>query len=342
MRNGKSIKYLLAALPILSAAGCGGTDGLSNGYPSVPPNVNKPVGPGVNGGSQLAVWQPGETWTFNVSGNISKDYINAAGAVATESGPITNGILTRTVNTAPAPYPEGTLEVTDSFSYTIQGGVPTVDVVNRYYSPSTSSGFKTKPGMVVKPAFQTGSLTLVGEDRYESQVQFTSTSGLNIPASFSASTTASNQTSGSAFYPAPVQFVSGGAENYAAIANTSSAFTVLNQESVPAQDGSSYTAWKTQSSLQTAWNNNGLVWSTINALPVGWVIQAIDNESSTDDWVPSEGVSVKTHYTLTETASASLNDAITRTSSGVPETITYNPEVTLHRTETLDLVLAKS
>jgi hypothetical protein len=342
MRNFKSIKYLLAAVPILSAVGCGGTDGLSNGYPGVPPSVNKPAGPGVSGGSQFAVWQTGETWTFNVSGTISKDYINSAGAVATMSGPITNGLLTRTVTSAPSPYPEGTLEVTDSFGYTIQGGTPAVEVVNRYYSTGVSDGLKSKPGTVAKPAFQTGSLTLVGEDRYSSQVQFTNTSGINIPATFATSTTASNQTSGNAYSPASVTFTTGGTPNFAAAANTSSAFTVLNQETVPAQDGSSYTAWKTQSSLQTTWNNNGLLWSTISALPVGWIIQALDNETWTDDWVPSEGVSVKTHYTLNETANAAMSSAITRTSAGIPEEITYNPEVTLHRTETLDLVLAKS
>ena len=346
MFTSKSIKHLLAVLPLLALAGCGGTDGLDTGYPSSPSTVNKPVGPGVNGGSALAVWTPGMSWKYNVSGTISYDYVNTAGAVATTSGQVTNGLLTRVVNTAPAPYPTGCVEVTDTFTYTLQGGTPTVEVENRYYSVSTSDGLKAKTSQksgVAKPAYQTGSLTLIGEDRYSNQLMYVGSTGTSVPATFTSTTNLSDQANGSAYNPPPVApDGSDPTQTYpTATASFTSALSVLGQETVPALDGSSYTAWKTQSSLQTTWENNGLMWSTITSLPSGWVINTVDNETWTDDWVPSMGVQVKTHYTLTEKADASMSYSITKTSAGVPTEITYSPQVTLNKTEKLDMVLAQ-
>jgi len=308
MRKSHPLKQLIPLLPLLALAGCGGTDGLSNGYPTSPSGATKPVWIPNSGGSAMATWAVGNVWKYAVSGTVTKDYLNASNAVQTMSGQITNGTLVRSVSAAPSAFPAGTFQVTESLTYTIQGSVPTVETYQHYVSQGSD-----------------GSLTDLGVGADGIGVLFSTGTGPIVPGTFAQNKNLSTQPSGITFNPV----------GDAGEASLLQSFAPLSQSTLASQGGNSYTVWNSHSSETQTWNQEWLYYvggATQYDLPVGWLLNWTTNISTNDFWVPSLGAPVKSHWDINE----SDNALITWTFKAPSFTYTSTP---LNKVESLDLYL---
>jgi hypothetical protein len=291
----------------LALDGCGGSSGVSAGYPTAPSTgAGNPVGPGVNGGSQLAKWVVGNTWNYSVSGTLTEDYLDEANQKATIGGTLTSGTLVREVSAAPAPFASGVFQVTDTFTFAVGGSQPQVQVSTRYFLQGSD-----------------GSLTQVGMGNTFIQTMFTSGASASVPGTFSGNANLSSSASGGSFYPGPSAGTTG----------LTDAFTSLGQVSVPSSKGVPYTAWKTQDTQTATWEQDyQYITSSGNVIPIGWPINSSYTKTETDYWVPSIGAPVEFKEALNGEANVILTYTIN--TSG----FTYTSTV-LNSTANLEYVL---
>jgi hypothetical protein len=321
-----NIRIGAAALVAVSAIGCGGSSGISDGFPSSPSTVvGKPVGPGVNGGSALAALTVGRTYQYAVTGTVTKDYLVGTN-VQTISAPVENASLTRVVSAAPDGV-AGHFQFTDTLTYSLQGGVPTVEASTWLVSQGADN-----------------SISIIGETKFS--VPATTTPAIPLaPGTFSQTTNLSGDatlTFGLASYIYPV--VSSGKPDfdyvvYPGTGTLQTAVTALGTENVPASSGS-YTAWKTQTTVSDSWNVNGL-WYILQteALNSGFVVSSKSTKTLVEDWVPSIAAPVRSYETLSETDNVSESYSFTVPTYEIDPTVTYAFAPPLNKKETLEMIL---
>jgi hypothetical protein len=327
----KSLKFVTAGVSAILAIGCGGTSGVSNGFPANPnTNGGNPVGPGVNGGSAMVTLTTGQTFTYAVTGTVTKDYLDSSNNKKTISGPVTNATLVRELSADPDGIP-GHFQVVDTLTYTIQGNPQSVEVSTWYLAQNPDN-----------------SLSILGETKFN----FATLTDSNIPLVPGTFSTSANF-SGNAdlvFQALPVGWdIPAPAGTFGpdytgsvspGTGTIESAVTNLNQETVPASTGAAYTAWKTQYTQSEVWNING-VWILYDGLTLapGTILQSNVNKTLTEDWVPSMGASVRSYLTLTESDVPITAFNFTPATYNVPPAITYTFGPTLNKKEDLELVL---
>ena len=326
MNRSRFFRAAGVVLPALALIGCGGeTSGVTNGYPSAPSNVGNPAGPGVNGGNSMAAMAVGQTWTYAVSGNITQQVLNGT-TVQTISGAVTNGKIVRAVTAAPASFGSGVFQLTDTFTYTLQGYTPSVQVWTEYVTQGSG-----------------GTISLAG---FSSQglIPTLSTRGAIVPGSFAKNTTLSNSSAlnfnepvflltfnnpSSTGNPPSVTYGIG-----AGSGTIQTSFAALAQQQVPSTSGGAYTAWTTESSTTEYLNVDALYKLIALEQPPGtnFVQQASTTFATSDDWVPSMGVPVRSHLVKTESDTVATAYSYTTGSFTAPPSITYtflaNPLVT--------------
>ncbi len=332
MQSTNLFKTILLGTPLLALAGCGGSNGLSNGFPSQPSSVGNPTGPGVNGGSAMAALAFGRTFQYAVSGTITKDYLDSAGTKHTFTGAMTNATLTREISDGSGVLGVPGFQITDTLTFTVQGTAPSVEVSTWYLMQAGDN-----------------SLSIAGANQYNYLTEPAGTVPF-APGTFTTSTNLSSGITSINFPNDPVfvvNFTDPAGKNpipqtYNIVpgdGTIETSFTALGQESVPTTKGAAYTAWKTQYSQTTLFNDDGLYHLYMqDILPSDFVVQSRVAKTSTDDWVPSLGAPVRMHQTLSETDQVATSYQFNLGAWNTTPGITYTSQQ-LTKKETLDLAL---
>ncbi len=332
MRFTNQLKISLLTAPVVFiATGCGGSNGVSSGFPSSPGAVGNPTGPGTNGGSAMVAMTTGRTFQYAVSGTVTKDYLDSSGTKKTLSGAVTNATLTRAVSDGSGVLGVTGFQITDTFTYTLQGSTPAVEVRTWYVTQAPDN-----------------SLSLAGANQ---GTYLTVPTGPvpYAPGTFSTSLNLSVGLTPISFPNDPANVITfkdpagkGPDQTIAIIpgdGTIETSFTALKQESVPTTSGAPYTAWRTQFSQTSVFNDNGLYRLYLEeVLPSDFVVQSRTAQTSTDDWVPSIGAPVRSHLTVSLANQVATSYQFGLGSYNVAPSITYTSQL-LSKQETLDAVL---
>lgn len=318
MNRSRFFRAAGVVLPALALIGCGGeTSGVTNGYPSAPSNVGKPAGPGVNGGNSLAALAVGQTWTYAVSGTITEQVVSN-GTVQTITGNVVNAKIVRAVTAAPSSFGSGVFQLTDTFTYALQGYTPTAQVWTEYVTQGEGGslsmvGFSAQ-GLI--PTLATTAAVVPGSFGKNVTLSGSSTLNFNEPTFYV--TVANPSSTGT---PASVVY-----DITPGNGTVQTSFAALTQEQVPASSGAAYTAWSTESSTTQFLNINGLynLMALQQPLPPDWVQQASTTFATSDDWVPSMDVPVRSHLVRTESDTVATSYSYSAGTFTVPPTITYS------------------
>lgn len=320
---------------MVALTGCGGSNGLSNGYPGPAPQVGNPTGPGVNGGNNMAPLTGGRTFVYAVSGTISKEYLSTSNAIQTVSGQVQNATLTRVITSNGTSGGANSYTFTDTLTYTLQGYAPAVEVSSWTVNQNSDN-----------------SLSLAGINKFGYNTTLANPDAF-VPSIFSTSQNIGGQTqlnygppgsitvpppAGSTSQPVTYEFSQGSG-------TVQTAMTALGQESVPTTTGAPYTAWKTQTTESEIWNNSALYLLEIlqQVLPPDWIAQENYAKTSIDDWVPSLGAPVRSLITTTQSDTVVLTYSATAPTYSTGPTITFTfPPNPLVKKETLTAVLVSS
>jgi hypothetical protein len=330
------IKLITIALGMVSLVGCGGSSGVSSGFPSATAQVGNPTGPGVNGGNNMAPLTGGRTFVYAVSGTITKDYLDSSNTKQTLSGPLSNATLTRVITNVGTAGTATTYQITDTLTYTLQGMPPSVEVSTWFLNQNADN-----------------SLWLVGINKFGYQATTTNAGGDPFAPSVFSTTSNLGGTSSLNYNLAPYGITVQGSTvtqppvTYLITAGSGSvqtSVTEYGQESVPTTTGAAYTAWKTLTSDVESWTNDLAYQAFSEALPVspGSVVQSTSTKSSVDDWVPSLGAPVRSQITLSESDTVAISATTQAPTYTTPPSITYSLAPTLNKKETITAVLTSS
>jgi hypothetical protein len=256
----------------LVALGCGGSSPATSGYPTggtTPANV--PAGPGTSAGAALLTYKSGNSWTYKVSGTLSREFYDIAGSRKSENGEV-SGTMVRTISSATF---AGTacLKVVDAYSYSITGGSTLVYNQIRYVVQAGDS-----------------SVTVIGY--HDQDVDFVANAAsASVPGAYASGVSVAN--SG--------RFGQSAAD-YQADKSVEESFTVSAQDSVTSSvKGSPFTAWKVATNLRDVTNVypvprvvGGII------LPKGFVTQSTKSQSGTEYWLPQFGAPVSIDMSLNQ------------------------------------------
>ncbi len=316
----KGIKISVAILA-LAFVGCGGQGGVGSGFPDPPvASVLRATGPGIDGGTALRLYKAGDTWEYDVSGTmLREEFDESATKVSRNQGPV-SGTLTRTMTAVTVTGIGPCFKVTDALTYKLNGGLPTVEVLETYVSQAPS-----------------GAVTMLGRRQNKADASSPATQAW-LPGTFGAGASVGG---------------SGRYDNLATgypgtIFDISTAFAVTGASTVTADADPVFNTWR---SVYTDTMNNSwsvMAWWKAFNVANGFVFKTVEDISSTDEWSASIGAPVSRKYNSTRVDSVVHGD-VTYTpptvdpATGVvtaAESITYSYH-TINRTLNLDMVLKR-
>ena len=278
MRN---VKFTIAALGAL-LIGCGGSAGISSGFPDPPKDtVLVPNGPGVDGGSILRTYKAGDTWQYKLGGTMLREDYDDQGKIKSKtSGPV-SGTLIRQVSAVT--FQGGpAMKFTDTLSYKINGGLNTVEILETYGIQQVD-----------------GSVTMVGRRDNNADAGVVTKSW--IPGTFAAGANVGGQANftGLGTYTDTI-----GLHSFGDFYNTSTALTATNTSSVVSSTaGLPFATWRTvySDSYVHNWDAiNRFLW-TSEFIGEGYRWKSVEAVSSTDDWCPLWGAPIQRGYQTTRT-----------------------------------------
>ena len=289
MRNAK---FAIAAFGTL-LVGCGGSSGISSGFPDSPTDKPLiPTGPGVDGGGVTRTYKSGDTWEYTVGGTmLREDYDDQNKLKSKTTGPVTGQLIRQvsavTFQGAPA------LKFTDALSYKINGGLNTVEILETYGIQQID-----------------GSVTMVG--RRDNNADAGVVTKPWLPGSFGAGTNVGGQAKFTGLTQAGDFF------------DTSTAFTATGASTVTSSTTVPFNAWRTVYADSYVHNFDAIArfTATPEFIGEGYRWKTTEAVSSIDDWCPVWGAPVQRAYQTTRTDS--IIDTITNNNGVI--TYTYHNE----------------
>jgi len=319
----KGIKLGVAVLA-LAFVGCGGQGGVGTGFPDPPTgSVLLASGPGINGGTSLRIYRAGDTWEYAVSGTmLREEFDQSSTRVSRNQGPVT-GSMTRTITAVTVTGIGPCFKVTDALTFKLNGGLPTVEVLETYLSQAVD-----------------GSVTMLGR-RQNSSNAAPGVGGSTqpwLPGTLGAGASV------------------GGAGRFdhtltgypSTTFDISTAFAVTGSSTVTADSSPVFNTWR---ALYTdSMHNNWSVMAWFKAFNIsnGFIFKTKEDISSTDEWAASIGAPVARKYNSTRIDSVVHGDVSytpptydgTTGALITPESIAYEYH-TINRTLNLDMVLRR-
>ena len=273
-------KIMIAALGTF-LVGCGGSSGFSSGFPDAPKDkLLLPTGPGLDGGSVLRTYKPGDTWQFTVGGTmLREDYDEQQKLKSKTTGPVTGQMIRQvslvTFQGAPA------LKFTDSLSYKINGGLNKVEILETYGHQEID-----------------GSVTMLGRRDNNSDCGVVSKTWL--PANFAAGTNVGGEAN---FTGLGTYNDLSGPHNFNDFYDTSTAFTSTNSGSVVSTTASPFTSWRTvySDAYVHNWDVFNRFLNTNEFIGQNYRMKTVEEVSAIDDWCPLWGAPIQRAYQSTRT-----------------------------------------
>lgn len=319
----KGIKISVAILA-LAFVGCGGQGGVGTGFPDPPiGSVLRATGPGINGGTALRTYQAGDTWEYEVSGTmLREEFDEGSTRVSRNQGPV-SGTMTRTITSVSITGIGNCFKVTDALTYKLNGGLPTVEVLETYISQNVS-----------------GNVTMLGrrQNSVNTAPGVGGSSQAWLPGTFGAGANvggAGRFDNTLTAYP-ETQF------------DISTAFAVTGSSSVTADVDPVFTTWRAlyTDSMHNNWDI--MAWFKAYNISNGFIFKTREEVSSADEWSPVIGAPVARKYNSTRIDSVvhggvdytpPTYDSVTGNLI-TPESITYTYH-TINRTLNMDMVLKR-
>lgn len=274
-------RYLIALCGGL-LVGCGGGGGFNSGFPDAPqPKVVLPVGPGVAGGNTLRTFRAGDAWIYSVTGNmLREEYDDQAKVKTKNSGPV-SGQLVRQMS-AVTFQGQPAFKITDALTYSINGGLTTVEVLE-YYG-------RQEPN---------GDFTMLG--RRDQSANTGASSKPWLPGTFGVS---SNRGGATLFTGLGTYVNSTGLTSlYKDEFSTSTALTSTGSQSIPSTTGAGFDCWRSVYAETYSNNFDGTNRFRYSAefIGPGYRLKSIEEINSVDDWSPVIGAPVQRQYQTTRT-----------------------------------------
>jgi hypothetical protein len=247
---------------------------------------------------------------------LREEFDESATNVSRNQGAVTGSFI-RTITSVTF---NGTpcLKVTDALTYTLNGGLPTVEVLETYMTQAVN-----------------GDVTMIG--RRQNKADTGGVAQAWLPGTFGAGASV------------------GGAGLYTNTLTTpftkfdiSTAFAVTGASTVTADSSPVFNTWR---SVYTDTMNNTwgvMEWFKSFNISNGFIFKTVEDLSSIDEWSPLVGAPIKRTYNSTRTDSVIHGDVnytpptydATTGALTTPESITYQYH-TIHRTLGLDMVLKR-
>lgn len=312
----KGIKISVATLA-LAFAGCGGQGGAGTGFPDPPVgSVLLATGPGIDGGAALRMYKAGDTWEYDVSGTmLREEFDETSTRVSRNQGPV-SGTLTRTITSVNVTGIGPCFKVTEALTYKLNGGLPTVEVLETYISQAVG-----------------GAVTMLGR-RQNSANTAPPLGGLPqpwLPGSFAAGASVGGSgrfDNSLTAYPLTTFDIS-------------TAFAVTGANTVTADAAPVFNTWRSlyTDSMHNNWDV--LAWFKAYNISNGFIFKTREDISSTDEWSGSIGAPITRKYNSTRVDSVvhgSVN--YTPPTATTAEAIQYTYH-TINRTLNLDMALKR-
>lgn len=316
----KGIKISVAILA-LAFVGCGGQGGVGSGFPDPPVgSVLLATGPGVNGGTTLRLYRGGDTWEYEVSGTMLREEFDESSAkISRNQGPV-SGRFIRTITSVSVTGIGPCFKVTDALTYQLNGGLPTVEVLETYMTQAPD-GFIT---MVGRRQNKSDAAAAVGQPWLPGT--FGAGASVGGAGKFNAASTA---------YPS-TQF------------DISTAFAVTGATTTNADTAPAFNTWR---SVYTDTMNNSwdvMAWWKAFNIASGFIFKTVEDISAIDEWSPLLGAPVARKYNSTRVDSIVHGDVkytppTVDPATGIittPESLAYTYH-TINRTLNLDMVLKR-
>ena len=309
----KGIKISVAILA-LAFVGCGGQGGAGTGFPDPPvASVLRATGPGIDGGTALRLYRAGDTWEYDVSGTmLREEFDESSSRVSRNQGPVT-GRFIRTITSVTVQGIGPCFKVSDALTYQLNGGLPTVEVLETYMTQA--------PG---------GAVTMVG--RRQNKADTAPPAGQPwLPATLVAGSSvggAGRFDTNLTAYPT-------------SLFDISTAFAVTGATTTPADTGPAFNTWRSvyTDTLNNTWDV--MSWYLAFNIANGFVFRTVEDISSIDDWSASIGAPVARKYNSTRVDSVvhgAVNYDPPTTTSAAKISYQYH---TINRTLNLDMVLKR-
>ena len=319
----KGIKVSVAILA-LAFVGCGGQGGAGTGFPDPPvASVLRATGPGIDGGTTLRTYRAGDTWEYEVAGTmLREEFDQSATTVSRNQGPV-SGTLTRTITSVTIVGIGLCFKVTDALTYKLNGGLPTVEVLETYISQAVG-----------------GAVTMLGRRQNNANTApgLGGSSQPWLPGTFGAGASvggAGRFDNTLTAYPS-TQF------------DISTAFAVTGASSVTADVNPVFNTWRALYTDTMHNNWDVLAWFKAYNIANGFIFKTREEVSSTDEWSPAIGAPIGRKYNSTRVDSVVHGDVdytpptydATTGNMTAPESIAYTYH-TINRTLNLDMVLKR-
>lgn len=312
----KGIKLSVAILA-LAFVGCGGQGGAGTGFPDPPVgSVLLATGPGINGGTLLRLYRGGDTWEYEVSGTmLREEFDETSTRVSRNQGPV-GGTLTRTITSVTVPGIGPCFKVTEALTYKLNGGLPTVEVLETYVSQAVN-----------------GDVTMLGRRQNNANAAPGLTGSpqpwlpgtLGAGASVGGAGMFDNSQTG---YPS-TSF------------DISTAFAVTGASSVIADTAPAFNTWRALYTDTMHNNWDVLAWFKAYNIANGFIFKTVEDISSTDEWSASIGAPISRKYNSTRVDSVVHGDInYTPPTATTAESLRFTYH-TINRTLNLDMVLKR-
>ena len=316
----KGIKVSVAILA-LAFVGCGGQGGAGTGFPDPPvASVLRATGPGIDGGTTLRTYRAGDTWEYEVSGTmLREEFDQSTASVSRNQGPVT-GTLTRTI-TSTTVVGVPCFKVTEALVYKLNGGLPTVEVLETYITQAGD-----------------GSVAMLGRRQNKADAANAASRQPWLPGTFGpgANVGGFGKFDGTATLYPETRF------------DISTAFAVTGASTVTADVNPVFNTWR---AVYTDTMNNSwgvLAWFKAYNISNGFIFKTVEDISSVDEWSASIGAPVARKYNSTRVDSVVHGDVdytpptydATTGNMTAPESIAYTYH-TINRTLNLDMVLKR-
>lgn len=314
----KGIKISVAILA-LAFVGCGGQGGVGTGFPDPPVgSVLRATGPGIDGGTSVRLYKAGDTWEYDVSGTmLREEFDQSSSVVSRNQGPV-NGSMTRTITAVNLATILGTFpafKVTDALTYQLNGGLPTVEVLETYMTQAPS-----------------GAVTMIGRRQNKADASNVTSPQPWLPGTLGAGASVGGFG----------KFNGSEMSTPSTLYDISTAFAVTGASSVTPDSGPVFNTWRTvyTDTMNNSWGV--MEWFKAFNISNGFIFKTIEDVYSVDEWSASIGAPISRKYNSTRVDSV-VHGPVNYTPPqppSTPESITYTYH-TINRTLNLDMVLKR-